>query len=50
MCTHALIQYLLTDPVKAGDHTDAKSVFDLESVRLLRLIHKLNHGFDYTNR
>jgi len=36
-------------PVKAGDHTDAKSVFD-ESVRLLRLIHKLNHGFDYNDQ
>ena len=50
MGAHALgirnILALTGDPVKAGDHTDAKSVFDLESVRLLRLIHKLNHGVD----
>lgn len=37
---------LTGDPVKAGDHPDAKSVFDLESVRLLRLIGKLNNGVD----
>lgn len=37
---------LTGDPVKAGDHVDAKSVFDLESVRLLQLIRKLNQGFD----
>lgn len=35
---------LTGDPVKAGDHPDAKSVFDLESVRLLKLIGKLNSG------
>lgn len=50
MGAHALgirnILALTGDPVKAGDHPDAKSVFDLESVRLLQLIHKLNHGFD----
>jgi methylenetetrahydrofolate reductase (NADPH) len=37
---------LTGDPIKAGDHPDAKSVFDLESVRLLQLIGKLNSGFD----
>lgn len=51
---HALgirnILALTGDPVKAGDHVDAKSVFDLESVRLLQLIHKLNHGFDYNDQ
>lgn len=50
MGAHALgirnILALTGDPVKAGDHVDAKSVFDLESVRLLQLIRKLNHGFD----
>jgi methylenetetrahydrofolate reductase (NADPH) len=50
MGAHALgirnILALTGDPVKAGDHQEAKSVFDLESVRLLQLIHKLNHGFD----
>jgi len=38
MGAHALgihnILALTGDPVKAGDHADAKSVFDLESVRL----------------
>ena len=37
---------LTGDPVKAGDHPDARPVFDLESVRLLRLIHQLNSGED----
>ncbi|MGE5658444.1 MAG: methylenetetrahydrofolate reductase [Actinomycetota bacterium] len=50
MGAHALgirsILALTGDPVKAGDHPQAKSVFDLESVRLLKLIHKLNGGFD----
>ena len=50
MGAHALgirnILALTGDPVKAGDHVDAKSVFDLESVRLLKLIDKLNQGVD----
>lgn len=50
MGAHALgirnILALTGDPVKAGDHVDAKSVFDLESVRLLKLIQKLNSGTD----
>jgi methylenetetrahydrofolate reductase (NADPH) len=37
---------LTGDPVKAGDHGEARGVFDLESVRLLRLIHQLNQGVD----
>jgi methylenetetrahydrofolate reductase (NADPH) len=41
---------LTGDPVKAGDHPDARSVFDLESVRLLQLIRQLNHGFDSCDR
>jgi methylenetetrahydrofolate reductase (NADPH) len=41
---------LTGDPVKAGDHPDAKSVFDLESVRLLQLIAKLNEGYDANNK
>lgn len=53
MGAHALgitnILALTGDPVKAGDHVEAKSVFDLESVRLLQLITKLNTGFDYNN-
>lgn len=50
MGAHALgihnILALTGDPVKAGDHPDAKGVFDLEAVRLLQLIHKLNNGVD----
>jgi methylenetetrahydrofolate reductase (NADPH) len=41
---------LTGDPVKAGDHPDAKSVFDLESVRLLQLIGKLNRGYDANDK
>lgn len=41
---------LTGDPVKAGDHVDAKSVFDLESVRLLKLIHKMNSGVDCSDQ
>ncbi len=41
---------LTGDPVKAGDHPDAKSVFDLESVRLLQLITKLNQGVDFNDK
>jgi methylenetetrahydrofolate reductase (NADPH) len=37
---------LTGDPVKAGDHKEAKAVFELESVRLLRLINNLNQGLD----
>jgi methylenetetrahydrofolate reductase (NADPH) len=50
MGAHALglrnILALTGDPVKAGDHKDAKSVFDLESVRFLKLIQQLNQGED----
>ncbi len=41
---------LTGDPVKAGDHERAKSVFDLESVRLLQTLHKLNQGIDFNDR
>lgn len=34
------------DPPKMGDFPDATGVFDLDSVALLRLIGKLNHGYD----
>lgn len=50
MGAHALgirnILALTGDPVKVGDHPDAKSVFDLESIRLLQVIEKLNRGLD----
>lgn len=41
---------LTGDPVKAGDHIKAKSVFDLESIRLLKLITKLNQGVDFNDK
>lgn len=51
MGAHALgirnVLALTGDPVKAGDHPNARPVFDLESVRLLQLIEKLNKGLDF---
>ncbi|MBD2576822.1 methylenetetrahydrofolate reductase [Oscillatoria sp. FACHB-1406] len=41
---------LTGDPVKAGDHKEARGVFELESVRLLRAIAKLNQGFDLNEK
>jgi methylenetetrahydrofolate reductase (NADPH) len=41
---------LTGDPVKAGDHPKAKSVFDFESVRLLTAIQKLNNGIDWNDK
>uniref|UniRef100_UPI00389941DB methylenetetrahydrofolate reductase n=1 Tax=Aerosakkonema funiforme TaxID=1246630 RepID=UPI00389941DB len=54
MGAHAIgirnILALTGDPVKAGDHPDCKAVFDLESVRLLQLIDKMNNGFDWNDK
>jgi methylenetetrahydrofolate reductase (NADPH) len=54
MGAHALgirnILALTGDPVKAGDHPEAKAVFDLESVRLLQLIRKMNQGVDFNEK
>jgi methylenetetrahydrofolate reductase (NADPH) len=41
---------LTGDPVKAGDHPRARSVFELESVRLIKLIDKLNQGVDLNDK
>jgi len=41
---------LTGDPVKAGDHQKSKAVFELESVRLLKLISKLNTGVDFNDK
>ncbi|MGB6015068.1 MAG: methylenetetrahydrofolate reductase, partial [Nodosilinea sp.] len=41
---------LTGDPIKAGDHPEARGVFDLESVRLLRLLDKLNCGVDSNDK
>ncbi|BBA78778.1 putative methylenetetrahydrofolate reductase [cyanobacterium endosymbiont of Rhopalodia gibberula] len=38
---------LTGDPVNAGDHKKAKAVFELESVRLLKMIDNLNRGVDF---
>jgi methylenetetrahydrofolate reductase (NADPH) len=47
---HALgIQNILAltgDPMKAGDYPQAKAVFDLEAVRLLKMVGNLNRGLD----
>lgn len=41
---------LTGDPVKAGDHKNSRPVFELESVRLLKLITKLNSGVDFNDK
>lgn len=41
---------LTGDPVKAGDHPDCKGVFDLEAVRLLKVIDKMNRGLDWNDK
>ena len=41
---------LTGDPVKAGDHKKSKPVFELESVRLLKLIGQLNSGVDFNDK
>lgn len=50
MGAHALgirnVLALTGDPIKAGDHPEARPVFDLESVRLLKLVGQLNQGSD----
>ncbi|MDJ1180881.1 methylenetetrahydrofolate reductase [Roseofilum sp. BLCC_M91] len=50
MGAHALgihnILALTGDPPKAGDYGDGRPVFELESVRLLKVIDLLNQGFD----
>ncbi len=41
---------LTGDPIKAGDHQKSKAVFELESVRLLKMIDKLNGGIDFNDK
>ena len=36
------------DDPKSGDHPDAKAVFDLETIGLIKVLKKLNDGFDMT--
>ncbi len=51
MGAHALgirnVLALTGDPLKAGDHSSSKSVHELESIRLLKVIGQLNSGVDY---
>jgi methylenetetrahydrofolate reductase (NADPH) len=41
---------LTGDPIKAGDHLKAKGVFDLEAIRLLKVINQLNQGRDFNEK
>ena len=54
MGAHALgirnVLALTGDPVKAGDHKTSRAVFELESIRLLKLINKLNSGVDFNDK
>jgi methylenetetrahydrofolate reductase (NADPH) len=51
---HALgvrnILSLTGDPVKVGDHADAKEVFDIDSLQLMKTAHELNRGFNLSNK
>ncbi len=54
MGAHALgINNILTltgDPIKSGDHPKGKSVHELDSIRMLRLIRQLNSGIDFNEK
>lgn len=41
---------LTGDHVNAGDHPEAKPVFDIDSVHILQLVEKLNRGRDMSTR
>lgn len=41
---------LTGDPIKAGDHPKAKGVFDLEAIRLLKVIKQLNQCLDLNEK
>ena len=41
---------LTGDPLKAGDHPKSKSVHELESIRLLKVIGQLNNGVDKNDK
>lgn len=43
------ILVLTGDPVKIGDHPEAKAVFDLDAADFMALIQKMNGGFDMTD-
>ncbi|MEM9538090.1 MAG: methylenetetrahydrofolate reductase [Cyanobacteria bacterium P01_E01_bin.42] len=54
MGAHALgignILALTGDPIKVGDHKKSRSVYEFDSVRLLRAIAQLNRGFDLNEK
>ena len=41
---------LTGDPAKVGDHPGAASVYDVNSVELIKIIARLNEGFNHTGR
>jgi homocysteine S-methyltransferase len=45
-----VILALTGDPSEVGDYPKAKSVFDLDSTGLVRLVHKLRSGADLTDK
>ena len=38
------------DPIKTGDYPDATAVFDIDSIGLTNVVHRLNHGLDLGGR
>ena len=38
------------DPIRTGDYPDATAVFDIDSIGLTNLVHRLNHGMDIGGR
>lgn len=38
------------DPIRTGDYPDATAVFDIDSIGLTNVVHKLNHGRDIGGR
>jgi methionine synthase I (cobalamin-dependent)/5,10-methylenetetrahydrofolate reductase len=41
---------LTGDPAKVGDHPGAASVYDVNSIDLIKIIARLNEGFNYTGK
>src|SRR5438045_7897267 len=41
---------LTGDPAKVGDHPGAASVYDVNSVELIKIIARLNEGFNQTGK
>jgi len=41
---------LTGDPAKVGDHPGAQSVYDINSVELMKLITRMNEGYNYNGK